>query len=580
MNAERLLEHYEKIADAPNAILRLRRFVLDLAVRGKLVPQDPNDESASELLKRTAAEKVRLVKAGKIKADKPLPPIDEHVGFDVPPNWRWTRLGFVTSYIQRGKSPKYAASDGAPVVSQKCVQWTGLDLTVAKQITLESLADYEPIRFLHDGDLLWNSTGTGTIGRVIRLVQPPEKLVCDSHVTVVRCLEVDPEYIRTWLRSDQVYAFIEDRAAGSTNQVELTAQMATNQVVPLPPLPEQRRIVAKVDELMALCDRLEAARAEREATRNSLTAASLARLNAPHPETFRDDARFALDALWALTARVDQIKQLRQTILNLAIRGELAPQDPSDESALELLKRIAAERATKAKAANVRTKRLISIADEEAGEKLPNGWGIEAIGNLVDPTAAISYGVLVPGPDVEDGVPFVRAQDLSLTGHAPRPNKTISSEIEAQYARTRLKGGEILLCVVGSIGKLGIAPASWAGANIARAVARIAPVDAISSEYLLLAMRSDKIQDYFTEATRTLAQPTLNVGLIEVLPVPLPPLAEQRRIVAKVEELMASCDRLEASLAAAAETRRLLFEALLAEALAPEEEECEREAAE
>src|SRR6202043_2105251 len=105
--------------------------------------------------------------------------------------------------------------NGSLVVSQKCVQWMGLDLTVAKQITLESLVDYEPIRFLRDGDLLWNSTGTGTIGRIIRLSNPPETLVCDSHVTVVRCPLVNSEYVRTWLRSDHVYAVIEDRAAGS-----------------------------------------------------------------------------------------------------------------------------------------------------------------------------------------------------------------------------------------------------------------------------------------------------------------------------------------------------------------------------
>jgi type I restriction enzyme S subunit len=281
MNAERLLAHYEKIADAPDAVPRLRRFILDLAVRGKLVPQEANDEPASELLKRIAKEKARLVKAGEIRKDKPLPPVDEDADFDVPLTWRWTRLGVVTSYIQRGKSPKYAASDGSLIVSQKCVQWSGLDLSVAKQVTLESLADYEDIRFLRDGDLLWNSTGTGTIGRIIRLVQPPEKLVCDSHDTVVRCLEVDPEYIRNWLRSDHVYALVEDRAAGSTNQVELTAQMAINQVVPLPPLAEQRRIVAKVDELMGLCDRLEASLTATAATRRRLLDALLAEALAP-----------------------------------------------------------------------------------------------------------------------------------------------------------------------------------------------------------------------------------------------------------------------------------------------------------
>jgi type I restriction enzyme S subunit len=319
---------------------------------------------------------------------------------------------------------------------------------------------------------------------------------------------------------------------------------------------------------MALCERFEAARAKREATRDKLTAAGLARLNAPDAETFRDDARFALDALPALTARPDQIKQLRQTILNLAVRGKLVPQDPNEEPASELLKRIAKERASKAAEAKLRIKR-VKMATGDGPAKPPKGWSAETLANLVDPTATISYGVLVPGPDVEVGVPFVRAQDLSLSDHPPRPNKTISPEVEAPYARTRLRGGEILLCVVGSIGKLGLVPPSWAGANIARAVARIAPVEGISSAYLVVAMRSDQVQDYFTEATRTLAQPTLNIGLIEVLPVPLPPLAEQHRIVAKVDELMVLCDRLETSLTTADDTRRRLLEALLAEALSP-----------
>ena len=263
MNADRLLALYDRVADAPDAVARLRRFVLDLAVRGKLVKQDPSDEPVSELLKRIAEEKARLVQAGKIRKPKPVAPVDEFP-FEVPLTWQWTRLGAIASYIQRGKSPKYAAADGSPVVSQKCVQWNGLDMSVAKQITLDSLKNYDRIRFLRDGDLLWNSTGTGTIGRVIRLMFPPDKLVCDSHVTVVRCLEVDSEYIRTWLRTDHVYGVIEEHAAGATNQVELTARMANEQLVPLPPLAEQHRIVAKVDELMALCDQLEEARTARE----------------------------------------------------------------------------------------------------------------------------------------------------------------------------------------------------------------------------------------------------------------------------------------------------------------------------
>ena len=252
-----LLAQFERVADAPGAIPRLRRFILDLAVRGKLVEQDPSDPSAEFLIEEIAAGGRAVLLAPRYRSlvDAPV----DSLPFEVPQGWAWTRLGHVADYIQRGKSPAYSATTGPLVVSQKCVRWEGLDLTPAKMINAASLEAYESVRFIRDGDLLWNSTGTGTIGRISRVVAPPDRLVCDSHVTIVRCSQLDPEYIRCWLRSDHVYATIEGNASGSTNQVELTLQMALSQVLPLPPLQEQHRIVAAVNELMALCDQLEAA---------------------------------------------------------------------------------------------------------------------------------------------------------------------------------------------------------------------------------------------------------------------------------------------------------------------------------
>ena len=270
------LENIAPLTTRPDQIKNLRQTILNLAVRGKLVPQNPNDEPASELLKRIAKEKARLVKAGESRVTVTLEDVteDEEI-FVIPEGWCWTRLGNIVTYMQRGKSPKYATGTGLSVISQKCVRWNGLDLSVAKEIEATSLENYEAYRFLRDEDLLWNSTGTGTIGRVVRVVRPPAKLVCDSHVTLVRCPHVVQEYIRTWLRSDHVYGVIEDRAAGSTKQVELTTGLAQNWLVPLPPLPEQHRIVTKVDQLMEVCDQLEAAQAERETTRERLFSALL-----------------------------------------------------------------------------------------------------------------------------------------------------------------------------------------------------------------------------------------------------------------------------------------------------------------
>jgi type I restriction enzyme S subunit len=204
---------------------------------------------------------------------------------------------------------------------------------------------------------------------------------------------------------------------------------------------------------------------------------------------------------------------------------------------------------------------------ERYQQVLPAGWASLRLADLVAQDRPISYGVLVPGDDVPKGVPFVRAQDLALDGHPSKPGKSISPDVERAYSRTRLLGDEILICVVGSIGKLGIAPAEWAGANIARAVARIAPISDSMKVYLILVLRSSLAQSFFFEATRTLAQPTLNIGLLEEIPIPIPPLAEQHRIVAKVDELMALCDQLEQQLSQADQQRRRLLEAVLAEAL-------------
>ncbi|WP_193368041.1 restriction endonuclease subunit S [Pelagibius marinus] len=572
-SAGRLLALYDRIGEAPDAVARLRRFVLDLAVRGKLVEQDPADEPATELLKRIAAEKARLVKAGEIKLRKvKARDREDPLVFPLPYGWAMTDLGSVAFKITDGahKTPNYVES-GVPFVSVKDFSGGTLDLSSTRFITgAEHKVLYQrcdPRR----GDILLGRIGT--LGKAV-LVDTDVEFSLFVSVGMIRFDpdNIDAYFLRLLLNSPFVEAeFDRIKIGGGTHTNKLNLGDLHTVALPLPPLAEQHRIVAKVDELMGLCDRLEEERTRREALRDRLTAASLARLTAPDAdgEAFKSHAHFTLDNLPALTARHGQIKTLRQTILNLAVRGKLVEQDTADEPALELLKQIKKRRQELAAAHGVRKKKPIEpLADEDA-LNLPFGWSADAFANLINPTATISYGVLVPGPDVDDGIPFVRAQDLMLTDHPEKPSKTIAPEVEASYARTRLVGGEILLCVVGSIGKIGVAPMHWAGANIARAVARISPVDLVDRNYLLVFLRSDRAQGYFAEATRTLAQPTLNVGLIEKLPVPLPPLAEQRCIVKKVDELMALCDRLETTLTTTDTTRRRLLEALLHDALAP-----------
>lgn len=324
--------------------------------------------------------------------------------------------------------------------------------------------------------------------------------------------------------------------------------------VPVAPLQEQRRIVAKVDELMALCDELEARQRQRAEVRtrlnraalHHLTSASSAEELAEHWERLRENMETMFDA-------PDRISALRESILDLAVRGHLTAHESRDQSASMLLDEVAVAkgRAGGSKARRASTAR--GPVDSSPSFELPDGWAWTTLGALVDPRRSLSYGVLVPGPDEPSGVPFVRVQDITATPLPERPAKSIAREIEASYARTRLEGGEILIGVVGSIGAIGVVPDNWAGANIARALCRFAPAARLNRDYLELVLRSPLVQQYFADVTRTLAQPTLNVGQLEQTPIPLPPLDEQGRVVVRVRDLMSLCDALESRLTEARE---------------------------
>ena len=282
-----LVEEYGELEDAREALDaalpgRLRKSVLQMAVRGKLVPQDPSDEPASELLERIREQRRQLVAEKKMKAPKggesvvfagsdgrryekrvdargresePVC-IEDEIPFDIPESWAWARLESVTSYIQRGKSPKYSMVEKYPVVAQKCNQWAGFSLEKAKFVDPDTVEKYDDDRILRDGDLLWNSTGLGTLGRMAVYDSKKNKYgwaVADSHVTVIRTHEdwLCFAYAFAYFAGPSVQSVIEDQASGSTKQRELSQETVKQYLVPLPPLAEQRRIVERVEEVLS-----------------------------------------------------------------------------------------------------------------------------------------------------------------------------------------------------------------------------------------------------------------------------------------------------------------------------------------
>jgi type I restriction enzyme S subunit len=535
MTMEAFFEKFDQFADAPGAVGKMRELVLDLAVRGRLVEQDKSDGNAHSIF-------------GKPKYDP------SQTRFDIPGSWVWIRFADVGEQ-RLGKMLDQRGNRGdlKPYLRNTNVQWMRFELDDIKELRLEP-EELEEFRLV-PGDLLICEGGEP--GRCAIWSDPTREMYFQKAIHRVRPRPgILASYLAICLRVDSKNGELGKLFTGATIK-HLTGRSLREYSIPLPPLAEQKRIVAKVDELMALCDRLEAQQRERDERGAALARASLARFaEAPTPAN--------LDYLFHPSDTVSPV-DLRKSILTLAVQGKLAPQDPGDGNARELIDRAMKKREQTIKSKNLRRKKLDESAELFSPDDLPPTWCIERFANLVDPENTISYGVLVPGNDVPDGVPFVRAQDLSLSNHSSRPNKTIAPEIEEPYARTRLTGGEILLCVVGSIGKLGIVPEQWTGANIARAVARIKPIPDVDRDYLLIVLQEATVQTFFTSSTRTLAQPTLNVGLIEQTRIPLPPLAEQRRIVAKVDQLMALVDDLETQLAASRAAAAKLLSALVAE---------------
>ena len=361
-------------------------------------------------------------------------------------------------------------------------------------------------------------------------------------------------------------------AGHGISMAHMTKEKMEQLAVPLAPLAEQHRIVAKVDELMALCDRLEAARTEREATRDRLGGAVLSRLNAPDPDPaiFRNHAAFALENLAPLTTRTGQIKALRQTILDLAVRGKLVEQDPNDEPTGEALKRIGSEREELVQRKIIRREKpLAKIAADEPPFEIPPEWQWKRIGEVALFT---QYGTSTKSIHSEQGIPVLtmgNIQDGAVVWGNEKKIPATSEELPALFLEkfdllyNRTNSAEL-------VGKTGIYLGEDDCKTFASYLIRIQLSQTSSSpRYMNLAMnapifRETQIGPLIKKQT---GQANVNGTALKNMLTPLPPLAEQHRIVAKVDELMAACDQLEASLATSDDTRRRLLDALLYESL-------------
>lgn len=566
MNPDWLLKHFEQISEAPDAVRRLRRFILDLAVRGKLVEQDPKDEPASELLKRLRAQSAQLSETRRKRKENSMGSLKEsECPFELPNAWEWIGLGEVSTLITKGSTP----TSYGHVFVKSGINFVKIEAIKDARISAGNITSYiseETHQFLkrsqlHNGDFLFSIAGSiGTCAVVTDSILPAN---INQALAIIR--GVDAAFLVSFLqyatRSCLLELALAKARGGAMNNIFL--EDVRNFGLPLPPLPEQHRIVAKVDELMALCDELEAAQQKQELRRDRLVAAVLNGLNngdggsgPSNRSDFQESARFYFNHLPRLTTRPEHIQQLRQTILNLAVRGKLVPQNPHDIPTDSLISCIEAERKRRGSAGEpVNTQALAYSGD--GGFSIPQSWRWGRLGFVTN----VLMGQSPPGETYNthgEGIPLIN-------GPVEFSEGPFGVTVLNQYttAPTKLcKKGDLLLCVRGSTtGRTNIAGFD---ACIGRGVAALQSFYTDQYIRLFVWLWRDKI----IEMGRGIAFPSISRQQIEDLPIPLPPLAEQHRIVAKVDELMAICVELESRLSTTATTRRQLLEATLSEAIA------------
>ena len=565
MNAERLLALYDQMADASDAALRLRRLVLDLAVRGRLAKQDPLDEPAAELLKRISEEKVRQIRAGQIKPRKLRSrPRKVPLTFIAPKGWELTDLGSIAFKITDGthKTPAYV-DNGVPFVSVKDFSAGRLDLSNTRFINSSEhhilYKRCDPRR----GDILLGRIGT--LGKAV-LVETDAEFSLFVSVGLIRFdhTTVNPHFFQQILNSPFVESEFERiKIGGGTHTNKLNLGDLHTVAFPLPPLAEQHRIVAKVHELTTLCNQLEKTRRERENTRNCLVKSSFSRLTAANTndETFRAHAGFAVGVFPTLTARADQVKHLRETILDLAVRGKLVDQDPADESASLLLKRIKAEKARLMKEGRLRKRSNLPTV-ENPPFLVPQNWSWTRMRDVTSdrgqrvPDAAFTY-IDVTAINKESGL----VAGSKVLGASEAPSR----------ARKIVQPGDVIYsCVRPYLLNVAVIEDDFDPVPIAStAFAVLNGHGFVLPRYIWIVLRSPFMVVCVEQSQRGQSYPAINDADFAVLPFPLPPLAEQQRIVAKVKQLMVLCNQLESNLRAVDDCRQRLIESLLQDVLLP-----------
>lgn len=549
-------------------IKKLRELILELAVRGKLVPQDPDDEPASVLLGKIAIERKRLAKEGNIKKPKELPEISaEERPFVLPRGWGYVRLNDLGEW-GAGATPSRSRHDyyGGDIPWFKSGELVDDYISESEELVTELALKETSLRYNKPGDVLIAMYGA-TIGKTSIL-----NFAATTNQAVCACTPFNGFaniFLLTLLKAYK-NRFVEQGAGGAQPNISREKIIAT--VIALPPTAEQHRIVAKVDELMALCDQLEQQQTNSIEAHQTLVETLLGTLTsaASHKEFAAAWTRIAdhFDTLFTTEQSIDQLKQ---TILQLAVMGKLVPQEPNDEPASVLLDEVAREKERLVKKGLLKKEKpLPPVTDEEMTFRLPNGWAWSKFGVIAEfINGDRSKNYPNRSEYVDDGVAWINTGHIEPSGRLTTHDMNfISREKFDSLNSGKIRKGDLVYCLRGAtFGKTAFVEPYEEGA-IASSLMIIRPFILGLTKYIFQYLVSPFGKQQLFRFDNGSAQPNLSAGNVMLYVFPLPPLAEQHRIVAKVDELMALCDALKARLAAAQTTQIHLADAIVEQAVA------------
>ncbi|MCO6435260.1 restriction endonuclease subunit S [Nitrosomonas nitrosa] len=572
-----LEQHFDTAFAAPDGIARLRELILTLAMQGKLVEQDPNDPPASELLKEIEKEKASHEGTKTRRKEKLLPVKPEEVPYELPKGWEWVRLGEI-GQTQTGTTPKNGdnSSYGTDIPFIKPADITANSVDYCNEgLSISGVEKYG--RLAPAGSSLM--VCIGTIGKTNII-----NLDCSFNQQINAVTPYNPLfpfYIQQFMRSSFFQAECW-KQSNSTTIAILNKGKWESIPVALPPLPEQHRIVARIDQLMARCDALEKLRKERAEKRLAVHAAAIKQLLDPSLCAFAPSREENSSTLRAFVpscepfAFLDQhfgelytvkenVAELRKAILQLAVMGRLVEQDPNEPPASELLKEIEKERASHEGTKTRRKEKLPPVKPEEVPYELPQGWEWVRLGDLTTEIATGPFGSMIHKSDyVSDGIPLINPSHMIDGKIVHDLSVSVSQRMAKKLSSYRLFENDIVMARRGEMGRCAIVTAESDGFLCGTGSFVLRFIDNIDRQYILNLFKTEYAKEYLGGNSVGTTMTNLNHGILNNMPVLLPPLPEQHRIVARIDQLMALCDTLDQQIDAATGKQIELLNAVMA----------------